>query len=114
MAFPLFRRKPGILGSSDPRASYWGRYRYRDGSLGGEVRIPGPEVKVIVGKNSAGKGRGLILPNLLKRTGISQLTVDTRCAAGAVSGPWRRTVDEKQVVANPYGCLDNDPDYADL
>lgn len=113
MAFPFFGR-PKVIGSTDPRAMYAGRYRYPDGSLGAEIRIGDTRPKILAGGNSAGKGAGIILPNLLMRHGISQVTVDTRCQAAAVSAPWRRTVDEKQVISNPYGSLSNLPDYADL
>jgi hypothetical protein len=70
--------------------------------------------KVIVGVNSAGKGRGIINVNALKRTGISQVFVDTRCQVGAIAAPWRRTVDDKTEVSNAYGALSHLPEYADL
>lgn len=113
MAFPFFGGRK-VLGSSDPRAMYAGCYRYPNGSHGAEIRIGDTRPKVIGGGNSAGKGAGIIIPNLLKRTGISQVTVDTRCQAAAVAAPWRSTIDEKTAVSNAYGCLAQLPEYADL
>jgi type IV secretory pathway TraG/TraD family ATPase VirD4 len=113
MAWP-FSRRPQIIGSIDPRAMYAGKYRNPDGSKGAEIRIGDTRPKVIVGGNSAGKGRGVIIPNALKRTGISQVFVDTRCQVGAVAAPWRRTVDDKTEVSNAYRALGDLPEYADL
>jgi type IV secretory pathway TraG/TraD family ATPase VirD4 len=113
MAFPFFRG-PKLIGSSDPRAMFAGYYRNPNRSLGGEIRIGDTRPKVIVGTNSAGKGAGIIMVNALKRTGISQVFVDTRCQAAAIAAPWRRTVDQKTAVSNAYGCLGHLPEYADL
>jgi type IV secretory pathway TraG/TraD family ATPase VirD4 len=113
MAFPFFGGRR-LLGSDDPRAMFAGYYRYPNNSLGGEIRIGDTRPKIIVGGNSAGKGAGIILPNALKRTGISQVFVDTRCQAAAVAAPWRRSIDQKTAVSNAYGCLGHLPDYADL
>jgi type IV secretory pathway TraG/TraD family ATPase VirD4 len=113
MAFPFFGGRK-VLGPSDPRAMYAGCYRYPNGSHGAEIRIGDTRPKIIVGGNSAGKGAGIIIPNALKRTGISQVFVDTRCQAAAVAAPWRSTVDRKTAVSNAYGCLDHLPEYADL
>jgi type IV secretion system protein VirD4 len=113
MAFPFFGGRD-VLGSSDPRAMYAGLYRYPNGSTGDEIRIGDTRPKVIIGSNGSGKGAGIIIPNALKRTDISQVFVDTRCQAAAVAAPWRSTVDRKTAVSNAYGCLDHLPDYADL
>lgn len=113
MAWPFSRREK-VIGSTDPRAMYAGRYRLPDGSHGPPIRIGDTSLKAIVGAASAGKTAGVFLPNLLMRRGISQVAVDTRCQAAAVSAPWRLTVDEKQVISNAYGSLSHLPDYADL
>jgi hypothetical protein len=89
------------IGSDDPRAFIAGDYRYPDGSKGAEIAIGDTRPKVIIGGNSAGKGRGIILRNALQRTGISQIFVDTRCQAGAVAAPWRRTVDDALALSLP-------------
>lgn len=112
MAWPFSRRQT-VIGSTDPRAMYAGCYRYPDGRAGSEIRIGDTRLKVFVGTNSAGKGAGLILPNLLRRTGVSQFVIDTRLQAFAVSAQWRRTVDKKQTVSNPYGMLADLPDFPD-
>jgi type IV secretory pathway TraG/TraD family ATPase VirD4 len=112
--FPFSRRKPGIIGSSDPRAGYWGRYRYPNGAFGDEIRIGDTTVKIVVGSNGSGKTAGIVAVNALSRQGLSQIFVDTRMQQAAISAPWRRSVDQKQVVSNAYGCLAQMPDYADL
>jgi len=114
LPFARQRREQRVIGPTDPRAFSAGYFRNPDGSAGPEIRIGDTRLKVIVGGNSAGKGRGIVIPNALKRTGVSQVFVDTRCQAGAVSAPWRRTVDEKVLVSNSYGSLGDLPDYADL
>ena len=110
----LFSGRRKRIGPDDPRALFAGYYRYPDGSLGGEIRIGDTRPKVIIGANSAGKGAGIIIPNALMRTGISQVFVDTRCQTAAVAAPWRRSVDQKTAVSNAYGCLGHLTDYADL
>src|SRR4051794_10356136 len=100
MAFPFFRRK--VIGSSDPRAMYAGRYRYPDDRAGPEIRIGDTRPKVIVGSNSSGKTSGIISVNALKRTGVSQHFVDTRAQQAAISAPWRSTVDEQVFISNEY------------
>src|SRR5262249_54023050 len=106
-------RRP-IIGSDDPRAFIARDYLNPAGSKGAEIRIADTRPKVLVGGNSAGKGRGIILRNALQRTGISQVFVDTRCQAGAVAAPWRRTVDDKTEISNAYRALRHLPEYADL
>lgn len=113
MAWP-FSRRPKVIGSTDPRAMYAARYRYPDDQLGGEIRIGNTRPKFIIGGNSSGKTSGIISVNALKRTGVSQYFVDTRCQQGAISAPWRRTVDEQVLISNEYGSLTQLPDYQDL
>jgi type IV secretory pathway TraG/TraD family ATPase VirD4 len=113
MAFP-FSSKPKLIGSADPRAMYAGCYRYPNDKLGGEIRIADTRPKVLIGGNSSGKTAGVVLPNLLRRTGVSQFAIDTRLQAAAIAAPWRRTVDDETLVSNPYGSLSNLPEYADL
>src|SRR3954454_7374622 len=112
MVIPFFRKT--VIGSNDPRAMYAGCYLYPNDRVGAEIRVGNTQPKIIIGGNGAGKGAGLILPNLLKRRGISQFTIDTRMQAGGVSAPWRRTVDDKQTIGNPFGSLTNLPEFADL
>jgi type IV secretory pathway TraG/TraD family ATPase VirD4 len=113
--FPFFRRGGGkIIGSSDPRAMSAGRYRYPDGSLGGEIRVGNTTVKILVGSNGSGKTAGVVAVNALSRRGVSQIFVDTRLQQAAISAPWRRKVDRRQVTSNAFGCLANEPGYADL
>jgi hypothetical protein len=113
MAWP-FSRRAKVIGSSDPRAYIAGDFRNPDGSIGPEIRVGDFKVKIIFGGNGSGKTAGVILRNALQRTGVSQVFVDTRCQAGAVSAPWRRTVDYDVGVSNEYGALDHLPEYADL
>jgi type IV secretory pathway TraG/TraD family ATPase VirD4 len=93
---------------------YAGRYLYPNKRLGAQIRVGNTQPKIIVGGNSAGKGAGIIIPNLLMRLGVSQFTIDTRMQAAAVSALWRRTVDEKQTIGNSYGSLTHLPEFADL
>jgi type IV secretory pathway TraG/TraD family ATPase VirD4 len=109
-----FSRRAEVVGSSDPRAYIAGNIRNPDGSCGPEIRVADTRVKINIGGNSSGKTAGVILRNALQRTGVSQVFVDTRCQAGAVSAPWRRTVDHDVLVANDYGALGHLPAYADL
>lgn len=113
MAWP-FSRRANVIGSTDPRAYIAGNYRFPNGSRGPEIRVGDFKVKINIGGNGSGKTAGVILRNALQRTGVSQVFVDTRCQAGAVSAPWRRTVDYDVGVSNEYGALDHLPEYADL
>jgi type IV secretion system protein VirD4 len=108
------QRRQQRIGSTDPRAYIAGDYRNPDGSRGPEIAVADTRVKIITGGNSSGKTAGVNMRNALQRTGVSQVFVDTRCQAGAVSAPWRRTVDHDVGVWNPYRALAHLPDYADL
>lgn len=113
--FPfLGRRAREVIGSADPRAMYAGRFRYPNGSLGGELRIGDTKVKIVVGGNGSGKTAGVVSVNALCRKGISQVFIDTRMQQAAISAPWRRKIDRRQVVSNAYQCLAQEPGFGDL
>src|SRR5271163_2630149 len=108
------RRREKVIGSTDPRSYIAGNYRFPNGSLGPVIRVGDTKVKVIIGGNGSGKGVGVIQRNALERRGVSQFFFDTRLQGGAVSAPWRRTVDDDVGVSNAFGALGHLPEYADL
>ena len=117
MAWPFSRRqKQRRFRFSAPRSARFLRWLF---SQSGRLARPGNshrrhEIKGRSRRELGGQGSRDHPANLLKRTGISQITVDTRGQAWAVSAPWRRTVDEKVLGSNSYGLLGDLPDYADM
>jgi type IV secretory pathway TraG/TraD family ATPase VirD4 len=113
MAFP-FRRDAPIIGAGKPHGRYLGCYRDPvTQARGPEIWLPGHELVNIVGGPRMGKDTGIIIPNALTREGVTDVFMDTRLEAAAITAPYRRTLGPTY-MGNPCNELADIPGYEDL
>ena len=100
-----FGKSPSIIGSNDAGSIYLGRYWNGDGKqVEGKLQYGGPRHVVVLGPNAAGKGAGLLVPNLLQMEGKSLIVMDPKGQNAAITASWRRKVG-KVVILNPFDLL---------
>ena len=115
----FLRRRETVIGSAARDAFYLGRYRDEaSGRIGPKLKMPGSEPIIIIGRNRSGKDAGIGNYNGLQIEGRSMFFVDPRGEAGAICGPYRRSLGPTYNV-NPMGVLTSRhasyvPGYEDL
>lgn len=70
-----------------------------------QVRLRSDRHLLSIAPTGSGKGRGLILPNLLDLPGVSVFVVDPKGENALVSASWRRQRGHEVVIFNPYGLF---------
>lgn len=90
----------------DPNSVYLGYYaNVETRLLETPLPYPGERHLLLFGPNGSGKGRGLIIPNLLSLENRSIIVIDPKGELAAVTADFRRQVGEV-VILNPFGILD--------
>jgi type IV secretory pathway TraG/TraD family ATPase VirD4 len=110
----MFGRGEAIIGAGKPKSRYLGCYRDPvTNARGPEIWLPGHELVLICGGPRMLKDTGIVIPNALMREGVTDVFMDTRLEAGAITAPYRRTLGPTY-MANPCNELANIPGYEDL
>lgn len=103
-----------IIGADKPRSRYLGCYRDPvTNEPGPEIWLPGHELALICGAPRSGKDTGIIIPNALMREGVTDVFMDTRLEAAAITAPYRRSLGPAY-MGNPCNELVNLVGYEDL
>src|SRR5271155_466574 len=77
---------------------------WKNGRKGGRVVYDGERHLTLFGPNGSGKGVCLEIPNLLRLTGLSIVSIDPKGQNAAVTMKWRSKV-SRVLVLNPFGVL---------
>jgi type IV secretion system protein VirD4 len=109
MALPFLGRGKDVIGSPADDAFYLGRYWVEESGfekpeVGPKMQMPGTEPVIVCGANRSGKDAGIGNYNGLRLRGRSMVYVDPRGEAGAICGPYRRTLGPTYNW-NPFGVL---------
>jgi type IV secretion system protein VirD4 len=105
----LFRPSESVIGSPALDAFYLGRYWQEESGfvnpvIGPKMQMPGSEAIIVIGAPRSGKDAGLGNYNGLRLQGKSWFVIDPRGEAGAICGPYRRTLGPTYNI-NPFGVL---------